>query len=79
MAKKPSGPGKSHAHEDDDGYRLPEGRRHEMLSFMQLHSLGKNPFVLMRDASDGVVEVTYHKVRSTLTTITETKRNKNNT
>ena len=28
-----------------------------MPSFMNLHALGKGPFVLMRDASDGVVEV----------------------
>jgi hypothetical protein len=78
MAKKPSGPRKSHAHEDDDGYRLPEGRRHEMLSLMQLHALGKDPFVLMRDASDGVVEVTYHKVRGALAAIPEAERNESN-
>ncbi len=67
-----------YAHEEADDYRLSEGRRHEMLTFLKRHSAGKDPFVLMRDASDGVVEVTFHKVRGALSALGEAERTESN-
>ena len=42
---------------------------------MKLHALGKDPFVLTREASDRVVEATYHKVRGALSALIESERN----
>jgi hypothetical protein len=74
MARKPPDSDGPHAHKDADDYRLPEGRRHEMLSFMKLHARDKDPFALTRNASDGVVEMTFHKMRGALVEITEAER-----